>query len=88
MWKIDTVVGLGIALALVVLYLLSCIRVLSEYERGVIFRLGHAMPKAKGPGEVVMNEYGFAVDNVCRHVGTLLQRGKASDDAERWNGRQ
>ena len=54
MWMTDTAIGLGIALALVVLYLLSCIRVLSEYERGVIFRLGQAMPKPKGPGLILV----------------------------------
>lgn len=54
MWMIYAAIGLGIALGLVVLYLLSCIRVLNEYERGVIFRLGHAMPKAKGPGLILL----------------------------------
>ena len=54
MWMIDTAIGLGIALALVALYLLSCIRVLNEYERGVIFRLGRAMPKPKGPGLIMV----------------------------------
>lgn len=54
MWMMYTAIGLGIALALVVLYLLTCIRVLNEYERGVIFRLGHAMPKAKGPGLILV----------------------------------
>jgi regulator of protease activity HflC (stomatin/prohibitin superfamily) len=39
-----------IALAIVILYLLSAIKVLSEYERGVIFRLGRVLPKPKGPG--------------------------------------
>ena len=32
MWMTYTAIGLGIALGLVVLYLLSCIRVLNEYE--------------------------------------------------------
>ena len=32
------------------LYLLSCIRILYEYERGVIFRLGRVLPAPKGPG--------------------------------------
>jgi regulator of protease activity HflC (stomatin/prohibitin superfamily) len=36
------------------LYLLSCIRVLNEYERGVIFRLGRAMPMPKGPGLIMV----------------------------------
>lgn len=34
----------------IVLYLLSCIKILNEYERGVIFRLGRLLPKPKGPG--------------------------------------
>ena len=54
MWMIDIAIGLGIALALVALYLLTCIRVLNEYERGVIFRLGRAMPKPKGPGLIMV----------------------------------
>jgi regulator of protease activity HflC (stomatin/prohibitin superfamily) len=40
----------GIFVALVVLYLLSCIRVLFEYDRGVVFRLGRVLPQPKGPG--------------------------------------
>jgi regulator of protease activity HflC (stomatin/prohibitin superfamily) len=34
----------------VVLYLFSCINVLAEYERGVVFRLGRVLPQPKGPG--------------------------------------
>ncbi len=37
---------------IVLLYLLSCIKILKEYERGVIFRLGRALSKPKGPGLV------------------------------------
>jgi len=33
-----------------ILYLLNCIKVLNEYERGVIFRLGRVLSKPKGPG--------------------------------------
>ncbi len=36
--------------AIVALYLLNCIKILAEYERGVIFRLGRLLPNAKGPG--------------------------------------
>jgi regulator of protease activity HflC (stomatin/prohibitin superfamily) len=32
------------------LYLISSIKILAEYERGVIFRLGRLLPQAKGPG--------------------------------------
>jgi len=35
---------------IIVLYLLNCIKVLREYERGVIFRLGRVLPQPKGPG--------------------------------------
>lgn len=35
---------------IVALYLLSCIKILKEYERGVIFRLGRVLHKPKGPG--------------------------------------
>jgi regulator of protease activity HflC (stomatin/prohibitin superfamily) len=31
-------------------WLFSCINVLKEYERGVIFRLGRVLPQPKGPG--------------------------------------
>jgi regulator of protease activity HflC (stomatin/prohibitin superfamily) len=39
-----------IIVGLVVLYLLNSIKVLREYERGVIFRLGRLLPQPKGPG--------------------------------------
>ena len=35
---------------IVVVYLLSVIKILAEYERGVIFRLGKLLPQPKGPG--------------------------------------
>ncbi len=34
----------------IVFYLMSSIKILAEYERGVIFRLGRLLPQAKGPG--------------------------------------
>ncbi len=36
------------------IYLLSSIKILAEYERGVIFRLGRLLPQAKGPGVVLV----------------------------------
>src|SRR6202789_2087739 len=42
--------ALLVVVAIVVLYLLNSIKILREYERGVIFRLGHALPIPKGPG--------------------------------------
>ncbi|MCZ2154156.1 MAG: slipin family protein, partial [Bryobacterales bacterium] len=39
-----------IIIAIIVLWALSCIKVLAEYERGVIFRLGRLRGMPKGPG--------------------------------------
>jgi regulator of protease activity HflC (stomatin/prohibitin superfamily) len=39
---------------LVVLYLISSIQILAEYERGVIFRLGKLLDRPKGPGVVLV----------------------------------
>ena len=39
---------------IVALYLLSSIKVLNEYERGVIFRLGKLLPHPKGPGIILV----------------------------------
>ena len=40
--------------AIAVLYLLTSIHILPEYERGVIFRLGKLLPAPKGPGVVLV----------------------------------
>lgn len=42
--------GAWIAIAAAVLYLFSSIKILREYERGVVFRLGRLLSKPKGPG--------------------------------------
>jgi len=39
---------------IVVIYLISSIKILAEYERGVIFRLGRLLPQAKGPGVILV----------------------------------
>src|SRR5689334_18843935 len=41
-----------IALVIFLIYLISVINILPEYERGVIFRLGRLLPEAKGPGVI------------------------------------
>jgi regulator of protease activity HflC (stomatin/prohibitin superfamily) len=43
-----------ILIAILVLYLLNSIKILREYERGVIFRLGRALTPAKGPGIILV----------------------------------
>ena len=48
---------------ILVLYLFNSIKILPEYERGVIFRLGRLLPKPKGPGLVLV----FApIDRIVR----------------------
>ena len=43
-----------IIIGLVVIYILNSIKVLREYERGVIFRLGRVLSKPKGPGIILV----------------------------------
>ena len=43
-----------VLILVVALYLLSCIKILAEYERGVIFRLGRVLHQPKGPGLVII----------------------------------
>ena len=48
---------------IVVIYLLSSIKILPEYERGIIFRLGRVLSKPKGPGIILV----FApIDRIVR----------------------
>ena len=52
-----------LAAFVVVLYLLASIKILAEYERGVIFRLGKLLPQPKGPGVIFV----FApIDRIVR----------------------
>ncbi len=46
--------GIGILLLVVVFYIISCIKILNEYERAVIFRLGRVLDKPKGPGLIIV----------------------------------
>ena len=43
----------GIAIAIFII-LARCFRVINEYERAVIFRLGRVVPGAKGPGLIIL----------------------------------
>ena len=52
-----------VPLVIIALYILNSIKILKEYERGVIFRLGRVLSRAKGPGIIVV----FApLDNMVR----------------------
>ena len=50
-------------IVVIVLYIINCIKILPEYERGVVFRLGRLLPEPKGPGLVLI----FApIDRIVR----------------------
>ncbi|MBI5968742.1 MAG: slipin family protein [Deltaproteobacteria bacterium] len=54
-----SVISLAVLLILILMILASAIRILNEYERGVIFRLGRVRtvggrPMAKGPGLILL----------------------------------
>jgi regulator of protease activity HflC (stomatin/prohibitin superfamily) len=52
-----------IVILIVALYLFSSIKILAEYERGVIFRLGRLLSQPKGPGLILV----FApIDRIVR----------------------
>jgi regulator of protease activity HflC (stomatin/prohibitin superfamily) len=55
--------GIGPILFLVVFWLLLSVKVLNEYERGVVFRLGKLLPEAKGPGLIIV---AWPVDRMVR----------------------
>ncbi len=55
--------GIVVVVVAVVFWLMLSIKVLNEYERGVIFRLGKLLPAAKGPGLVIV---AFPVDRMVR----------------------
>lgn len=43
-----------VVVLILILYLLSSIKILAEYERGVIFRLGRVLSQPKGPGIILV----------------------------------
>src|SRR5579885_3488467 len=54
---------LFVVVLIVVVYLISSIKILAEYERGVIFRLGRVLGEPKGPGVILV----FApIDRIVR----------------------
>lgn len=62
----EAVVGIVVAIVVLLIILISAVRIVQEYERGVIFRLGRVM-KAKGPGLF------FIIPIVDRMVKVTLQ---------------
>ncbi len=71
------------SLAVLLLYLVSCIRVLKEYERAVVFRLGRALPEPQGPGFMMLF---WPVDRMDRvSLRTFVQDVPAQDVITRDN---
>jgi regulator of protease activity HflC (stomatin/prohibitin superfamily) len=55
--------GYFVPLGLFVFWILLSVKVLNEYERGVIFRLGKLLPQPKGPGLVIV---AWPIDRMVR----------------------
>jgi regulator of protease activity HflC (stomatin/prohibitin superfamily) len=55
--------GLGVVAFLVVFWVLLSVKILNEYERGVIFRLGNLLPQPKGPGLTIV---AWPIDRMVR----------------------
>ena len=64
-----------VVIIIVALYIVNSIKILAEYERGVIFRLGRLLGAPKGPGLILV----FApIDRIVR----------VSLRQERWRSRR
>jgi regulator of protease activity HflC (stomatin/prohibitin superfamily) len=51
---VTALIVLAVLLGFVILVIASAVKVLREYERGVIFRLGRLLSKPKGPGLILL----------------------------------
>jgi regulator of protease activity HflC (stomatin/prohibitin superfamily) len=61
---------------IIVLYLMSSIKILAEYERGVIFRLGRVLSRAKGPGVILVFKPIDRMVRVSLRIDTLEVPGQ------------
>ena len=55
--------GVLIVVAILAFWIISSIKILNEYERAVVFRLGYLHDKAKGPGPILVI---FPIDRMVR----------------------
>src|SRR5579872_3464494 len=60
-----------IIIVIVFLYLISSIKILREYERGVIFRLGRLLSQPKGPGVILVFAPFDRIVRVSLRIDTL-----------------
>ena len=56
-------IPVAVVIGLLVFWLLLSVKVLNEYERGVIFRLGKLLPQPKGPGLILV---AWPIDRMVR----------------------
>ena len=66
----------AVVVLIVVLYLLSSIKILAEYERAVIFRLGRVLSRAKGPGVILVFKPIDRMVRVSLRIDTLEVPGQ------------
>src|SRR5579872_2175667 len=67
---IDVNLGM-VCVVIVLIYLMSSIKILREYERGVIFRLGRLLPQPKGPGVILVFAPFDRIVRVSLRIDTL-----------------
>ena len=60
-----------IIFAIVALYLFNSVKILMEYERGVVFRLGRLLPQAKGPGMILVFAPIDRIERISLRVETM-----------------
>ena len=48
------IIGIIIVVVVLLLFLAAAVKVLREYERGIVFRLGRLLPEPKGPGLFIL----------------------------------
>jgi len=67
----------GVFAGLVVLYFLTCVRILFEYQRGVVFRLGRVLARPKGPGLILVF---WPIDRMARVSLRTVVHGVPTQD--------
>jgi regulator of protease activity HflC (stomatin/prohibitin superfamily) len=68
--------GTVVIVLIIGIYLISSIKILAEYERGVVFRLGRVLPRAKGPGVILVFKPIDRLVRVSLRIDTLEVPGQ------------
>src|ERR1051326_8220165 len=68
--------GTIVIVLIIAIYLITSIKILAEYERGVIFRLGRVLPRAKGPGVILVVKPIDRMVRVSLRIDTLEVPGQ------------